>query len=217
MNNFDELMEQYYGEPIDEGLGKTLAQGALGLGLAFSPIAGQADAKKEPQRIEQKVPKISSMQFINYMKKFIERNEGREYKVYNDTRGNPSVGVGFNLNRPGAEKTLAKLGLKKEDILNGQKLKDFQIDLLLTQDVAQAAKIANRFVKNYDELPNPAKIVLVDMSFNLGEGKLNEFKKLKAAIEKEDFDTAAKEMVNSNWFGQVGDRSKKLVRIMKGL
>jgi len=222
MNKFYSLLEKY--DPIDEGIGQTMAKVGLGLGLAFNPIeTGNQTRGPIPKNTQEqpsqtvKVPKVSLHQFIKYMSRFIESNEARRNKVYKDHLGNPTVGVGFNLNRSGAADTLSKVGLDYNRVLKGQILKNHQIDLLLKQDVADATKSAMRFVNNYESLPNPAKIVLTDMSFNLGASKLNKFKKFKAALEREDFKTAAKEMIASDWYGQVGDRSKMLVRIMKQL
>ncbi len=52
------------------------------------------------------------------------------------------------------------------------------------------------------------------MSFNLGP-QISQFTKLREAIQNKDYQTAAKEMINSKWYNQVGRRSKELVEIMK--
>ena len=59
------------------------------------------------------------------------------------------------------------------------------------------------------------KRVVVDMVFNLGKTRFLKFKDTIAALEKEDFDTAAKEMTDSKWCKQVKTRCTTLVGMMK--
>ena len=52
------------------------------------------------------------------------------------------------------------------------------------------------------------------MAFNMGVPRLRKFKKMWAAIHDEDFQTAAKEMLDSRWANQVKSRSVKLANMM---
>jgi lysozyme len=63
-------------------------------------------------------------------------------------------------------------------------------------------------------LPEIAQRVLVDMRFNLGGAGFRKFKKMIAAINANDFMTAALEMKNSRWSNQVGNRAKTLIQMM---
>lgn len=56
---------------------------------------------------------------------------------------------------------------------------------------------------------------LVDMAYNLGPARLAGFKRMWAAIERQDFDAAADEMLDSLWAKQVGRRAQTLARIMR--
>jgi hypothetical protein len=77
---------------------------------------------------------------------WIERHEKRSHEVYPDNRGNPTIGVGFNLNRPGADETVSAVlpGLSRSQLLNGQQLDDSQIDALLNHDIQTALSAARR-------------------------------------------------------------------------
>ena len=55
--------------------------------------------------------------------------------------------------------------------------------------------------------------VLVDMTFNMGS--TNKFPKMEAAINKQDWDTAANEIMDSEYAGDVGDRAKRNACIMR--
>jgi lysozyme len=56
---------------------------------------------------------------------------------------------------------------------------------------------------------------LVDMGFNLGIPRLMKFKKMWEAIERQDFEWAAAEMLNSRWAKQVGKRADNLSKTME--
>ena len=58
-------------------------------------------------------------------------------------------------------------------------------------------------------------MVLMDMAFNMGVPRLKKFKKMWAAIHKEDYETASKEMLDSRWSKQVGRRSMILSAKMR--
>jgi lysozyme len=53
---------------------------------------------------------------------------------------------------------------------------------------------------------------LCSMAFNLGKTKLLKFRKMNAAIRRNDWIEAAHQAVASDWYGQVGDRAKRIVQ-----
>jgi lysozyme len=57
--------------------------------------------------------------------------------------------------------------------------------------------------------------VITDMMFNLGYKGLSKFKNMLAALQSEDYVTAAREMLNSKWRTQVGKRAEKLAEMME--
>ena len=55
------------------------------------------------------------------------------------------------------------------------------------------------------------------MAFNLGINRLLKFKKFIKAMQEGEFETAAKEMMDSRWAKQVGPRATRLRdRVLKG-
>ena len=48
------------------------------------------------------------------------------------------------------------------------------------------------------------------MCFNLGYPRLSKFKNFLAAMQENDFETAAVEMMDSKWANQVGKRAERL-------
>lgn len=49
----------------------------------------------------------------------------------------------------------------------------------------------------------------------MGGNRLGEFKKFHAALEKGDYDEAAKQMLDFRWSKQVGDRANELAEQMR--
>lgn len=143
----------------------------------------------------------ASCQTIQEYESFIERWEGRRLTQYRDSEGNLTIGVG-HLVTP--EQKIVK------------KISNKTADLLLARDSVKALAIAKKLVPTFDSLPQNAKMVLVSLAFNLGEKGLGKFKKMLAAIGKEDFERAALELKDSKWWDQVGpDRKENHFRLLK--
>ena len=130
----------------------------------------------------------------------IKKHEGYSSKVYLDHLGNPTVGWGH-----------MDKSMKVGDVYPKDKLEKF-----FQKDYNQAVAAAERFI-GQTPIPAAKKDIIVNMAFNLGETGLNKFKKMKAAVRNQDWDTAAAEMKDSKWYGQVGNRSRELVYQMRNL
>lgn len=57
--------------------------------------------------------------------------------------------------------------------------------------------------------------VLAEMVYNLGFYGTLKFKRMRAALEAQDWEGAAKEMLQSSWAGQVGQRAIDLAEQMR--
>ena len=146
----------------------------------------------------------------------IAEHEGTRAKVYIDTRGHPTVGIGFNLDRHGAAAALAGVGANYAAVRAGtQSLTNDQIDALARSDIEAAVNDASGLVSNFGELSAARQFVIVDMVFNLGSAGFGAFHQTIAAIEKGDFAKAADEMKESAWYGQVGSRAVSDCALMR--
>tara|TARA_R110002110_G_scaffold7299_2_gene37083 strand:- start:936 stop:1367 length:432 start_codon:yes stop_codon:yes gene_type:complete len=133
--------------------------------------------------------------FLDKLKDQIRLHEGVEEKVYLDTEGIETIGVGRNLRDRG--------------------LSEDEIDLLLDNDIAICEEeLLNNF-EWYAELDEVRKRVLIDMAFNLGMPKLKQFAKMLGAIENKDWVNVASEMLDSRWAEQVGNRASRLSEMME--
>jgi len=150
------------------------------------------------------------------LNKQLTQHEGKKSRVYIDPAGNPTIGVGFNLNRSDAKSKIEALGLVFDNVKNGtQELTDEQIAKLLNDDVVGAIADCKQVFPEFTELSDVRQRVLVDMMFNLGKTKFAGFKKMIAAVKDKDFAKAADEMKDSRWYVQVKDRGKTLEKMMR--
>ena len=120
--------------------------------------------------------------------------EGWENKIYYDSMGVPTVGVGRNLRDKG--------------------LSDSEVELLLQNDLDDV-------LRGCESLPywkrlNPnRKLVVASMVHNLGMAKFQKFVKTNEALADHDWEKAADEMLDSNWAEQVASRARRLAKMMR--
>lgn len=129
------------------------------------------------------------------LSKQLETDEGRRRRTYKDSVGKLTVGVGRNIEDRG--------------------LRDDEIDLMLSNDIDEAVGIARSLVSNFDKLDDVRQEVVTNMAFNLGQVRLGGFKQFINALTRFDFQRATTEMMDSKWYGQVGDRGKRLAYAMR--
>lgn len=122
-------------------------------------------------------------------------DEGKRPKIYQDTVGKWTGGVGRNL--------------------SDCPFSDDEIQLMLTNDILTATSSARRLVKCFDQLDDVRQEVLVNMAFNLGYSRLAGFRNFLAYVNSGEFIKASSEMMNSKWAVQVGSRATRLSMAMK--
>ena len=121
-------------------------------------------------------------------------HEGMRLKPYRCTAGKLTIGVGRNLDDKGIAKSEALF--------------------LLHNDIAEALEALNRYGW-YRKLDPIRQRVVIDMAFNLGMGDLLGFRRMIAALKRDDYQDAAGEMLMSRWAEQVGMRATRLAEMMR--
>lgn len=121
----------------------------------------------------------------------IKLDEGFVGVEYKDHLGFPTIGYG------------TKLPLTEEEA-----------ELLLKHRLHKMVKELLRHKPVVETLPLDAKLIILNMTYQLGVPRLLAFKKMWAALESKDFKTAADEMRDSLWNRQTPNRSNKLASIM---
>jgi len=169
-------------------------------------VLEQVDLPPEPPAIIQQHQ--DTVLKYNEIYDFIKDHEGYYNKVYIDSVGKPTIGIGLNLKRPEARDFIARVGADYNRILTGvDSLTDKQINELFNLCLQVAYKDAKTFMPNFDSLPKNVKLVILDMSFNLGGPRLNKFKNTRQFLLHGDYDSASREILQSKWAKQVGRRA----------
>ena len=134
----------------------------------------------------------------------VKKHEGYRNKVYLDTLGKRTVGVGH---------------LCVEDFWEDNKEYDEEFLMnILKDDLKNAIEGAERLLKNCLILDSLAKEIIIEMVFQLGETGVSKFKNmLKALKDGPDYQTAAIEMLDSKWAKQTPNRAAGMSAEMAGL
>jgi lysozyme len=125
----------------------------------------------------------------------LTRDEGSRSKVYIDTVGKNTVGVGRNLD---------DVGLSDDEIL-----------MLLKNDIDRVLAELDRVLPWFRSMTDARMRVLANMSFNLGLPTLLQFKATLGAMQAGRYDDAAAGMMDSKWSRQVGQRAVRLAQMMR--
>ncbi len=115
--------------------------------------------------------------------------------AYQDSRGFWTIGYGRCIDRR-----------------SGKGLARAEGELMLDNDIRGAeADVAHR-IPWAAQLDEPRRAVLVMLAFNMGIGGLLTFRKMLAAMGKQDWPEAARELLDSDYAQQVGPRAQRLAR-----
>jgi len=194
-------------------------QSAISGELGFFDNKYKQEANSHLQRLKpfkESKPKIDPI--ITSIIERVKKHEGVKFQKYLDSKGIPTIGVGFNLKRKDADEKLKKIGANPIKIKKGtQKLTQKQIDDLLIMDLENSLGGVQRIlgeaytsIKSIDALG-----VLTEMVFNLGTTGVLKFDSFLKYFKVKQFPKAAKEMLKSNWARQVGQRAKNLATILQ--
>lgn len=133
-------------------------------------------------------------------------DEGCRLTVYDDAtgkpitagvlvKGNPSIGYGRLLCAPGG-------------ISNAEAVFLFGTDW-------QKAEAGAKTLPGYSGLNAVRQGVLAEMVFQLGINGVRKFAKMLDALNRDDYELAADEMLDSSWAQQTPDRARRLADLMR--
>lgn len=132
---------------------------------------------------------------IDSMREQLVIHEGLRLKPYKCTAGKLTIGIGRNIEDN---------GISREEAY-----------MMLDNDITRVeSELRARFAW-FPHLTPIRQGVIVDMVFNLGISRFLKFKKTIAAIGSGNYKIAAKEMLDSDWAKQVGNRARTLAKQME--
>lgn len=144
-------------------------------------------------------------------------NEGFEKKAYLDTKGILTIGYGFNLEEPIIRKKLLSRGFDVDGMIKGKvSMTEAQALPILEEIYKESFDVAKKKFTNFDTFPDDVKHVVTDMVFNMGENRFDGFKKMKTALSKNDYAEAARQIADSSYAKQVGNRVNRNIDYLKG-
>ena len=117
------------------------------------------------------------------------RDEGIRLKPYTDSVGKTTIGIGRNLDDKGITHAEAAA--------------------LLHNDIEDALGAALRIIPGFNNLPEDAQHVVVNMIFQLGARGFQGFRRLIGAIHSHAWNAAAHEVLNSKAARQCPERFRR--------
>ena len=135
----------------------------------------------------------------------VKKHEGYRNKVYLDTLGKRTVGVGH---------------LCVEDFWEDDK--EYEEKFLMTileHDLSDAIKGANDLMAENGcmDMIEKAHELIIEMVFQLGKTGVSKFRNMWKALSALDYSTAAEQMLDSRWAKQTTNRANGMADIMRSL
>lgn len=112
------------------------------------------------------------------LKALLVKHEGKKNKIYYDTKGIATIGVGRNLEAVG--------------------LSDDEVMYLLANDIKRIVNDCVHEFPWFSELSEVRQYVVIDMVFNCGMAGFKGFKRFIAAVLQEEWARAAAEIIDSD-------------------
>ena len=142
----------------------------------------------------------ASGDYDSFAKQMIKIHEGLRLDKYIDSEGYPTIGYGH----------LIESGEPMPDRITQQRA-----DSLFDDDYKHHKDAASK-IPGYENASGQQKAALIDLTFNMGPAWANGFPAFKRAFAAGDYNKAADELIDSQWYGQVGRRGPTIVNLIRG-
>lgn len=139
-------------------------------------------------------------------RKLIEEDEGKRYRLYDDktgveftgqpVQGKLTIGIGYNIQDRGIPESI--------------------VAALFDITFKEAVEICQGTFPKWREISDDRQTVLVSMAFNLGAGRFSGFKNLIAAVNRQDWQAAAAELMDSKAARDLPNRYGRLHGMLQG-
>ncbi|MEI4979571.1 glycoside hydrolase family protein [Aeromonas caviae] len=153
------------------------------------------------------------------IEEMLKYDEGYKLEVYFDHLGYPTCGIGHLIKRDSTiSKTQAIALLDKELNRNTQgRITPAEQSYLFHKDLAavQTGIAHSSFYGVYQGLDLVRKSAIQNMCFQLGILGVSKFRKMWAALARQDYQTAYKEGLDSTWFKQTPNRARRVMETLR--
>ena len=144
---------------------------------------------------------------IEQLREQLEVDEGCVYEIYNDHLGYATFGIGHLVTESDPEQGQSL----------GTPVSSDRVAEAFESDIQSVLRDCNVLYSDFHNLPEEAQQVIANMMFNLGRPRLSKFAGMKRGVDARDWNQAADEMVDSNWYRQVTNRADRLVERIRAL
>jgi murein DD-endopeptidase MepM/ murein hydrolase activator NlpD/GH24 family phage-related lysozyme (muramidase) len=126
-------------------------------------------------------------------------------RSYLDSRNIPTIGYGHNL------KSVNIKGLSENSVLTPD-----EAERLFNFDYQRITKPFSENFPSFNKFNYPVKAALYDMAFNMGPSFFKNWPNFVSALERDDYESAIKEVQNSKYFSQVGKgRTDDIIALLR--
>lgn len=151
--------------------------------------------------------------------KMLAVDEGIRYKAYKDTKGNVTVGIGFNMDDPRARGIWLKADIPES--FNGVYAMTDSISAQSTLNVldvcvTNARNDLKTLLPNFSTYPDYVQLALVNLMFNMGLPTFSKFYTFLNLIKEGNYDDAGNHLESTAWYNQVGERASRVMALLKG-
>jgi len=150
--------------------------------------------------------------------KMLKYDEGEKLKMYRDTEGYWTIGVGHLIStNPSYDAALKRLDDSLMRRTNGS-ITSEESKMLFVGDVVRTQsqmKLYSQINRVYDSLDKTRQYALVNMCFQMGVQGVSSFKNSLKLLEQKDWDNAAINLAKSKWYNQTPSRAKRVINVFK--
>jgi lysozyme len=126
----------------------------------------------------------------------LRKHEGYQSHCYRDSKNLETIGIGRNIST------------------SGPGLRDCEIQFMLENDILDCFTMLVNAFSWMEHLTTDRQVVMIDLCFNLGFKGLLSFEKFLGYMNREDYQNASTELLNSLWAKQVGHRAQEDAKII---
>lgn len=140
--------------------------------------------------------------YYEEIKERIKKHEGFISKIYLDSLRKATIGYGH-------------LVTEKDNFQEGVEYSIEELEEVFNKDFNKAVEGANELTSNLSLVLATVKGVIIEMVFQLGKTGVSKFKKFFEALNNQDYNEAANQMLDSNWHKQTPKRCIELSEIIR--
>ena len=147
------------------------------------------------------------MTFDEQLRLTLEVDEGIAFEVYEDHLGHLTCGIGHLITEDDEEWGRAI----------GTPVLPERVTELFEADIASVLRDVEYLFPDFDQLPDPARVTLGSLMFQLGLPRLSLFVRAREAIERGDWNAAANELRNSRLYQQTQNRTERHAKRLEAI